>query len=197
MIKGHEPLQKSEGVFAHIDEVACSHLECPRLDLAHDISDIVAIERWPSRKHYVEDDASGPDVALEVIMIVQHVWRDVVWCSLLLLDVLAVLQFLGETKIDELDAFLDVTLFDEDQVLRLDVTMHDAHAVEVVEYAKQLLNYLPCIVLVNPTRTFMIVWLNASLYPLVKLATLIQICDQVEAFVVLEPFENTHDARMV
>ena len=62
-------------------------------------------------------------------MMVQDVWRDIVRRSLLFFNVLTWLQLFCKSKIDELDALLDVALLDEDQVLRFYVTMHYAHAV--------------------------------------------------------------------
>ena len=62
-------------------------------------------------------------------MMVQDVWRDIVRRSLLFFNVLTWLQLFGKSKIDELDALLDVALLDEDQVLRFYVTMHYTHAV--------------------------------------------------------------------
>ena len=82
-------------------------------------------------------------------MIVKNIWRDIVRSSLFFLQIFARLELYCKSKVDELKAFLDTALFYEDQVLRLDITMNNSHAMHVAQDTQELSENLPSVVFIN------------------------------------------------
>lgn len=93
-------------------------------------------------------------------MIVKNIWRDIVRSSLFFLQIFAGLELYGKSKVDELNAFLDTAFFYEDQVLRLDITMNNSHAMHVAQDTQELSENLPGVVFINMAW---IVWIRRNL----------------------------------
>ena len=47
-------------------------------DLLHDLLVTLPVERRHSRKNDVEDDSAGPDVALLIVLLVEHFWCNII-----------------------------------------------------------------------------------------------------------------------
>jgi len=97
------------------------------------------VERRVSAEEDVEDDACAPDVALFIVLLPQNFRSYVVRSSELLLEEDPCSEFGGCAEVDDLDFRILVVLVKQ-EVLGLEVPVHDVLAVDVVERGEHLLH---------------------------------------------------------
>ena len=155
--------------------------------LLHNILIGLSIEGGHSREKNICDDTTGPDVALLVVVLVEDLGSDVVRSAELLVKVAVGVVDEGGAKVDDLDLVELFVLLEQD-VLRLQVTMHDISLVAVVDAGEDLLHEDSSIALAELT----------TLENLVEeLTTLADLSDQVIALLVLEELVHLDDVRVV
>lgn len=93
---------------------------------------VLTLERQITAHEDVKEDAQGPDVALVVVVALQHFWRHVVWSTSNALELLVSLGPLGQTEVNQ----LYFALLGEHDVLGLDISVHDALRVHMVASAQ-------------------------------------------------------------
>jgi hypothetical protein len=112
-------------------------------DGLHDFRFAGAVEGRSFEEHHEEDYAGGPDVALLIVLLAKHLGSDVVGSAYPRVEYLAGLLLLNcDSEVDELDRA--GLLFEED-VLRLDVPVHDVLGVDVGQRFQDLLGDLACL----------------------------------------------------
>ena len=155
--------------------------------LLHNILIGLSIERRHSREKNISDDTTGPDVALLVVVLVEDLGGDVVRSAELLVEVTVGVVDEGRAEVDDLDLIELFVLLEQD-VLRLQVTMHDVCLVAVVDAGEDLFHENSSIALAEFT----------TLQNLVEeFTTLADLGDQVIALLVLEELVHFDDIRVI
>ena len=104
----------------------------------------LAIERRQSREEDVCDDSAGPNVTLLVVVLVENLRGDIVRSAKFLVKgSLWVVNKRG-SKVNDLDLVELLVLLEED-ILRLEITMHDVGLVAVVDAREDLLHENCCV----------------------------------------------------
>ena len=134
-IHAHKFAEEILGALTDLLEVTMAHFDIASAYLGQYAGVFIAVEGRAAHEHDVEDDTCGPDIALVIVVVVElEDFRcDVVRGTASLSQVLARLELRREAKIDQLEAFLNIIFFQKDQVLRLDVPMHDILRVQVAQ----------------------------------------------------------------
>ena len=134
-IHAHKFAEEILGALTDVLEVSMAHFDIASAYFGQNACVFIAVEGRTAHEHDVEDDTCGPDIALVIVVVVElEDFRcDVVRGTASLGQMLARLKLRRESEIDQLEAFLDVIFFQKDQVLRLDVPMHDILRVQVAQ----------------------------------------------------------------
>lgn len=108
---------------------------------------VLVLERQIAADHGVQDDSAGPNVGAEseVPLALDHLGRGVARTAAGGLEALAMLVEVGQTEINELDRVVVV----QQQVLWLEITMHNAKLVNILDSADDLLIHLGSLVLLK------------------------------------------------
>ena len=147
----------------------------------------LSIERRHSRENNICDDTSGPDVALLVVVLVEDLGSDVVRSTELLVEVTAGVVDKGGTEVDDLNLVELFVLLEQD-ILRLQVTMHDVGLVAVVDAGEDLFHEDSSIALAELT----------TLEDLIEeLTTFADLGDQVIALLILEELVHLDDVWVI
>lgn len=106
-------------------------------DLLEESADVVVLEGQTSAEHHIQDDAAAPHIHLRprVQRAPNHLRRGVVRAPAAGLHEVAVLDLVREAKVGD----LDVEVVVEEDVLGLEVAVHDLEAVGVVDAGDHLL----------------------------------------------------------
>ena len=147
----------------------------------------LSIEGGHSREKNICDDTTGPDVALLVVVLVEDLGGDVVRSAELLVEVTVGVVDEGRAEVDDLDLVELFVLLEQD-VLRLQITMHDVCLVAVVDAGEDLFHENSSIALAE---------LTALENLIEELTTLADLSDQVIALLVLEELVHLDDVRVV
>ena len=182
--------QRTDKVFAVLRDClpdAVIEVECALTHLLHNILIGLSIERGHSRKKDICDDTTGPDIALLVVVLVEDLGCDVVRSTELFVEVTVGVVDEGGAEVDDLNLVELFVLLEQD-VLRLQITMHDVGLVAVVDAGEDLLHEDSSIALAELT----------TLEDLVEeLTTLADLGDQVIALLVLEELVHLDDVRVI
>ena len=89
----------------------------------------------------VEDNAATPQIAHVVVAFLKHFGGYVVWRPVLLIHFLAAFVHSRRAKVNDGDSWILAILIEE-QILRLQVSVHDVAAVTVVDCGQDLLDYV-------------------------------------------------------
>ena len=155
--------------------------------LLHDILIGLSVEGRHSREKNVSNDTSGPDIALAVVVLVEDLGGDVVRSAELLVEVTVGVVDEGGAEVDDLDRVELFVLLEQD-VLRLQITMHDVGLVAVVDAGEDLLHEYSSVALAE----------LAALEDFVEeLATLADFGDEVVALLVFEELVHLDDVGVV
>lgn len=92
------------------------------------------IERRVASQENVEDYSTTPQVTLLVIVLLEHLRGDVVWRAELLAHLLARVEDTRGAKVND-GHFGRTSVFVEEKILWLQVSVHDVSAVAVVDGA--------------------------------------------------------------
>ncbi|GBE60051.1 ABC transporter ATP-binding protein, putative [Babesia ovata] len=168
------PLRQVEGVLAG-------------LHLLDDLGLIRAVEGRETAQQNVQDHTNRPYVALAVVHALEHVWRDVVRGADLVLHLRVQVAVRGETEVDDPDVGIGV-LGLKQQVLGLEVAVHDVLLVHVVDTAEHLLDNLRGVLLGEALSVDNFVE---------QFAAGVQLRDEVVVLLVLVELEDLHDVRVV
>ncbi|GIX65410.1 ABC transporter ATP-binding protein, putative [Babesia caballi] len=161
--------------------------ELARLHLLDDRRLVRAVEGREAAQQNVQDHADGPDVALVVVHALEHLGRNVVRRADLLLHLGVDVAVRREAKVNDPDVGVD-GLGLEQQVLRLEVAVHDVLPVHVVDAAQHLLDDFGRVLLREAL---------AAHYLVEQLASRVELRDEVVVLFVLEELEDLHDVRVV
>lgn len=108
-----------------------AHVILADLDKAHHLEVVFSVEGRPAAEHSVEDDAARPGIALLIIVFRDNLGRHVVRCALPLTNLAVLWHGDRQPEVNELEGIV-VTV--EQEVLRLEVAVHVALAVDVVRH---------------------------------------------------------------
>lgn len=116
------------------DVLPCTRLvvRCALEDLLFNLFVVFSIERRGAREDHVADHSKGPDVTLLIVFSRHDFWRHIKWCADLLIELRTSIEFCSDSEVDNFGAFEVFAALEED-VLRLEVSVDDSLAVEVVE----------------------------------------------------------------
>ena len=147
----------------------------------------LSIEGGHSREKNICDDTTGPDVTLLVVVLVEDLRGDVVRSAELLVEVTVGVVDEGRAEVDDLDLVELFVLLEQD-VLGLQVTMHDVGLVAVVDAGEDLFHEDSSIALAELT----------TLEDLVEeLTTFADLSNQVIALLILEELVHLDDVRVI
>ena len=105
-------------------QIFLPRLKATFLDLLEDLGIAVAIYRWPSSEHNVNNDSNTPNITLLSIVTTQDFWSDVEWCSVHLAHDMAIFAIMvSSTKVNDFQRV--VVRFVNDNILRFQITMND------------------------------------------------------------------------
>lgn len=105
---------------------------------------ILVLKGQVAADHRVQDDTAAPYVGTEaqVPLTLDHFWRCVAWTTASCLEPLAVLVKIAEAEID----YFNVIIMIKKQVLGLQIPMHNAQLMNVLNTRNQLLIHLGCLI---------------------------------------------------
>lgn len=156
-------------------------------DLLHDVLVGLAVERWLARQKNVCDDATGPDVALLVVVLVEDFRCDIVRRAKLLVEVAVGIVDEGRAEINDLDLVVLLVLLEQD-ILRFQIAVHDVPLVAVVDAGEDLFHENGTVTLAK----------FAALEDLIEeLAALADLGNEVVAFLILEELEHFDDVWVI
>ena len=101
---------------------------------------ILVFERKPSTQHHIEDDPDTPDVNLRprIDTTSDDFWGSIVWAAATRGQEITVRDFVGQSKIGN----LDIEIIVEENVFRLEITMDDFKPVRILDAGDDLLEKL-------------------------------------------------------
>ena len=105
--------------------------------LLHDVLVGLTVERWHAREENVSNDATGPDIALLVVVLVEDFRCDIIRRAKLLVEVAVWIVDEGRAEINDLDLVVLLVLLEQD-ILGLQITMHNVVLVTVVQSIQDL-----------------------------------------------------------
>lgn len=146
---------------------------------------VLVLERQVPTDHGVQDDSAGPDVCTEseVPLALDHLGSGVARTTASGLEPLAMLVEVRQTEVYELDRVIVV----QQQVLWLEVTMHNTKLVNVLNSADDLLVHLGSLVLFeSPVLDDVLEEFTAGAI----------LHDEVQVVVVLNHFVQLHNLRV-
>ena len=108
-------------------------------DHLQDFLVVVSVEGRVPAEQNVEHAAGGPHIAADIVVAGEHLGRDVVWGTGTSLHSMQLAPFhdLGKAEIYNLQVSIGVRTH-EKEVLWLEITMHDVHAVAIIEGLQDL-----------------------------------------------------------
>ena len=108
-------------------------------DHLQDFLVIVSVEGWISAEQNVEHAPRGPHIAADVVVTGQDLRRDVVWCAGTSLHSMQLASFhdLRQAEINNFQVSIRVRAH-EKEVLWLEITMDDFHAMAIIESLQDL-----------------------------------------------------------
>ena len=166
---------------------AVIEVESALAHLLHDILIGLSVEGRHSREKDVCDDSARPNVALLVVVLVEDLGSDVVRSAELLVEVAVGVVDEGCAEVDDLNLVELFVLLEQD-VLGLQVAMHDVGLVAVVDAGEHLLHKDGSIALAELT----------TLQDLIEEFTaLANLSDEVVTLLVLEELVHLDDIRVV
>ena len=89
------------GLGADVSPLVSSHVIFTNFDESHDFKVMICIERWSARQKGVHDDSTAPDVAFVVVILIEDLGRQVVWCSLSVSELMTFWKFDRKAKINQ------------------------------------------------------------------------------------------------
>mmetsp|Transcript_24197 Transcript_24197/g.75283 ORF Transcript_24197/g.75283 Transcript_24197/m.75283 type:complete len:499 (+) Transcript_24197:86-1582(+) len=184
------------GVRGDLVPVGRRELEPTRLHHLQDVAVTLPVEGRVAAKDNIGQDTAAPDVAFLVVAarVGEDLGGDVVGgAGLRLEQALSRCEGLRQAEVDHLDGCLPVLVLHQ-EVLRLDVSVHEALPMHVVDGAEDLLHD-PC-GLDLPER-LPLVLLRLFYDPVEQLATGAQLHDKVKPFGVFEDFVQPHNVWMI
>lgn len=145
----------------------------------------MVFERQVSADHCIQNDTAAPDVSSqsEVLLALNHFWGRVARTSAGRLQPLAVFVQVAEAEVDD----FDVVVMVEQKILWLQVSVHDAQLVDVLDARDDLLVHLCGLLLLQ------VAILNDVLE---QLAARTVLHDQVQVVIVFYHFIQLNDVRM-
>ena len=153
----------------------------------HDILVGLTVERWLARQKNVCDDATGPDVALLVVVLVEDFRCDVVRRAELLVEVAVGIVDEGRAEINDLDLVVLLVLLEQD-ILGFQVAVHNVPLVAVVDAGEDLFHEDGTVTLAK----------FAALEDLIEeLATLADLGNEVVAFLILKELKHFDDVWVI
>ena len=108
------------------------------LDLLEDFQIIFRIEWVMASQDGVYDHANGPNVAFVGVGLLEDLWRDVENAPTGLGKDLTLLKPCRLTEVDQLDDVLILRCLFEQDILQLDVPMHDPDSMQICHCRQQL-----------------------------------------------------------
>ena len=106
--------------------------ELAQLDSLDNLCLVRPVERRITAKKNVQDDSDTPQVALFVVIVVEHLRSNVVWRAVLLLHLLAGIEHARRAEVDDGDLWI-VLVFIHEQVLRLEISVHNLALMTIVD----------------------------------------------------------------
>jgi hypothetical protein len=168
------------------------------LDGFQDFVDGLAAEGGFTAEEDIQKDAGTPHVALLVVGVLQDFWRYVVWRAGHFAH-----QRLGSgrepaggAEVDHFDVKLRVVARSQEQVLWLDISMHDSLFVTISQSREQLSHYIRCHLQTHHSLLLQIPEQLASFHkPTHSIRSVL--CHQVKTFRIYVGFVELEDVRMV
>ena len=117
-----------------------------QLDTLDNLCLVRPVERRITAQKNVQDDADTPQVTLLVVIVVEHLRSNVVWRAVLLLHLLAGIEHARRAEVDDGDLWI-VLVFIHEQVLRLEVSMHNLPLMAIVDGRQDLRDYFGRVIL--------------------------------------------------
>ena len=155
--------------------------------LLHDVLVGLTIERWHAREENVSNDATGPDIALLVVVLVEDFRCDIIRRAELLVEVAVWIVDEGRAEINDLDLVVLLVLLEQD-ILGLQITMHNVPLVAVVDAGEDLFHEHGTVTLAK----------FAALKDLIEeLATLADLGNEVVALLVFKELVHFDDVRVI
>lgn len=113
------------------------HLELSRQNLLVKLAGIFVFKRQKAREHRKQDHSRGPHInATPVVQLaLDHLGSGVAWRSTSSLESLSLLVGVGQAKVNQLQILLVV----EQEIFRLQISVHNAQLVQVLDRALDLL----------------------------------------------------------
>mmetsp|Transcript_84081 Transcript_84081/g.224757 ORF Transcript_84081/g.224757 Transcript_84081/m.224757 type:complete len:272 (-) Transcript_84081:7-822(-) len=160
--------------------------------MGHGLEDLlvgIAAEGGVAAEEDVHDDADGPEVRGSGVVLLDHLRRHVIRGAYPRLHGAVPLRRPRQPEIDELQrGLLHVLLVHKEEVLGLDVAVHDLPLVEVEQSGEDLLHHTSCLGLSE----------GSQLEDLIKkLSPLTQLHHKVDEPCVLEDLVEPDDIRMI
>jgi hypothetical protein len=148
---------------------------------------IVRCKGQIARKHHVNDDAKRPEVdLLSVWPLENDLWSHVAFCANRFRGFLFRTENGRQAEINDAQAYAVLTL--EEDVLRLEIAMHDAEGMKILQAEQYLVRELFCTALRDVEPAFLKI--------VEEVAAADQLGDNEESRLILVGLEKTHDARM-
>mmetsp|Transcript_22937 Transcript_22937/g.71285 ORF Transcript_22937/g.71285 Transcript_22937/m.71285 type:complete len:365 (-) Transcript_22937:220-1314(-) len=189
-VHDEQALNEVDGVVAHAVEDVPREFIGAALNLRQDRVLLGGHERRPAAHEHVGDDADGPHVALFGVVppddLRRHVERRAHGQVHVLLALVVVPR---EPEVDELDLRLHVLALEE-EVLELEVAVHDVVEVQVAHGAHDLLHE-------RRGGLLVVVVLRQAVEPVQELAALAVLHDEPEVLLVREALVEPHNVRVV
>lgn len=183
---GQHALDQVLRLLADLPPLRALQGEVPLPNIVEDLVVSLAVEGGTAAEQNVEDDPDAPDVALLAVGALEYFGGDVVGGAVLLREDYALDKLLAGAEVDDLD-HVSVLGVHQD-ILRLEVRVHDALRVAVGNGLEHLLDDARCLLLAEETTLGNFV----EEFPACAEFGHVEV-----ALVVLEDFEQAHDVWVV
>ena len=180
------PLHNGFALIADMIPHLSVHAVLSDFDLFYNLAVVDSVEGWGPAQKNVKEHADGPNITTLVVVLIEHLGRDVIGRTVHLLHRFLLLIILDRCA--EVDYLQRVVGLIVDDVLWLEVTVDHAEVVAVADRLQQLLHDFGGLEL---RETYLV------LDRFEELNTLAQLGDEEVVDVVLEDLEYLHDVRVV
>ena len=141
-----ERADKALGVLADSLPDTVLERELSLANALHDLLIGLTVEGRHTGQQDVSNDTCGPDIALLIVVFVEHLGSDVVWRAELLVEISVGVVDERGAEVDDLD-LIELLVLLEKNVLGLQVTMDDVSLMAVVDARENLLHQNGCVAL--------------------------------------------------
>jgi hypothetical protein len=153
----------------------------------HDLLIGLTVEGRHTGQQDVSNDTCRPDIALLIVVFVEHLGSDVVWRAELLVKISVRVVDERGAEVDDLDLIKLLVLLEEN-ILRLEVSVDDVVLMAVVDAGKDLL---------HQDRTVSLGKLAALQDLVEELSSLADLSDEVVALLVLKELVHLDDVGVI